>query len=120
VAKPSREERDAGTHGLVERQRDDSRKPGQPGGDNPRNRGLQLRGNSHPTVKPIELMRWLVRLVTPPGGTVIDPFTGSGTTGIACRYELREFIGIEREAEYVQIAEHRIAAAVPLFSAVNE
>jgi DNA modification methylase len=115
VAKPSREERDYGTHGLTERQRDDSRKPGNPGGDNPRNRGLQPRGNFHPTVKPVELMRWLVRLVTPPGGTVLDPFTGSGTTGMACRYELREFVGIEREAEYMAIAERRIAAVAPLF-----
>jgi DNA modification methylase len=101
VAKPSRRERDYGTESLTARARDESRKAGNPGGDNPRNRGLQPRGNFHPTVKPIELMRWLVRLVTPPGGTVLDPFTGSGTTGMACRYELREFIGIEREADYV-------------------
>lgn len=117
VAKPSREERDYGTLGLIERQRDDSRKVGNPGGDNPRNRGLQPRGNFHPTVKPVELMRWLVKLVTPLGGTVLDPFMGSGTTGMACRYELREFIGIEREADYVTIAERRIAAVAPLFSA---
>jgi DNA modification methylase len=75
-----------------------------------------VRRNGHPTVKPVELMRWLVRLVTPPGGTVLDPFTGSGTTGMACRYELREFIGIEKEADYVQIAERRIAAVAPLFA----
>jgi site-specific DNA-methyltransferase (adenine-specific) len=61
-------------------------------------------------------MRWLVRLVTPIGGTVLDPFTGSGTTGMACRYELREFVGIEREADYIAIAERRIAAVAPLFS----
>ena len=66
--------------------------------------------NHHPTVKPIELMRYLVRLTkTPTGGVVLDPFTGSGTTGIACVLEGREFIGIEREAEYVEIAEKRIA-----------
>ena len=54
--------------------------------------------NHHPTVKPIELMRYLVRLTkTPTGGVVLDPFTGSGTTGIACVLEGREFIGIERE-----------------------
>lgn len=120
VAKPSREERDYGTHQLTAKQRDDSRKAGNPGGDNPRNRGLQPRGNFHPTVKPIELMRWLVRLVTPPNGIVLDPFTGSGTTGMACRYELREFIGIEREAEYVQIAEARIAAVCPLFDSERQ
>lgn len=61
-------------------------------------------------------MRWLVRLVTPISGTVLDPFTGSGTTGMACRYELRGFVGIEREAEYIQIAERRIAAVAPLFA----
>jgi site-specific DNA-methyltransferase (adenine-specific) len=116
VAKPSREERDFGTAHLTARQRDHSRKAGNPGGDNPRNRGLQPRGNSHPTVKPVALMRYLVKLITPPGGLVLDPFTGSGTTGMACRYEHRPFIGIEREAEYVTIAEARIAAVAPLFA----
>ena len=66
-------------------------------------------GNSHPTVKPIALMRYLCRLVTPKGGTVIDPFMGSGSTGIACKEEGFEFIGIEREKEYFQIAEKRIS-----------
>lgn len=65
--------------------------------------------NYHPTVKPIELMRWLVRLVTPPDGTVLDPFAGSGTTGIACVLEGFDFVGIEREDEYADIAEARIA-----------
>jgi DNA modification methylase len=65
--------------------------------------------NHHPTVKPINLMRWLVRLVTPLGGTVLDPFAGSGTTGIAATLEGFEFIGVEQEAEYVAIAEARIA-----------
>jgi DNA modification methylase len=60
------------------------------------------------TVKPIALMRWLVRLVTPPGGVCLDPFAGSGTTGIAARLEGMQFIGIEREEEYVRIAEARI------------
>jgi len=68
--------------------------------------------NHHPTVKPIALMRYLVRLTkTPTGGIVLDPFMGSGTTGIACVLEGRDFIGIEREAEYVEIAEKRIAEA---------
>ena len=53
-------------------------------------------------------MRYLVRLVTPVGGTVLDPFTGSGTTGVACKEEGFKFIGIEREAEYIKIAEARI------------
>jgi site-specific DNA-methyltransferase (adenine-specific) len=59
-------------------------------------------------VKPIALMRWLVRLVTPPGGIVLDPFAGSGTTGIACALEGLNFIGIEREAEYAEIARARM------------
>jgi len=71
-----------------------------------RNRGLEK--NNHPTVKPITLMRYLVRLVTPKGGTVLDPFMGSGTTGIACKEEGFDFIGIEREAEYIEIARARI------------
>ena len=65
--------------------------------------------NHHPTVKPIALMRWLCRLVTPPGGAILDPFTGSGSTGCAAVLEGFDFTGIEREAEYVAIAESRIA-----------
>jgi site-specific DNA-methyltransferase (adenine-specific) len=66
-------------------------------------------------------MRYLVRLTkTPTGGVVLDPFTGSGTTGIACVLEGREFIGIEREAEYVEIAEKRIAHyRLPILEDVN-
>jgi site-specific DNA-methyltransferase (adenine-specific) len=67
-----------------------------------------LRENSHPTVKPTDLMRHLVRLVTPPGGRVLDPFLGSGTTALACEMEGFEWIGIEKEAEYVAIAEARL------------
>lgn len=66
--------------------------------------------NNHPTVKPTELMRWLCRLVTPAGGLVLDPFMGSGSTGRAARLEGFDFIGIEREVDYVAIAEARIAA----------
>lgn len=65
-------------------------------------------GNSHPTVKPTDLMAYLCRLVTPPGGTVLDPFMGSGSTGKACMREGFHFIGIEREAEYHGIATSRI------------
>ncbi len=67
--------------------------------------------NGHPTVKPTNLMRYLCRLVTPPSGTVLDPFMGSGSTGKAAVLEGFEFIGIEREAEYVAIAEARIVEA---------
>jgi DNA modification methylase len=67
--------------------------------------------NNHPTVKPTDLMRYLCRLVTPPGGTVLDPFMGSGSTGKAARLEGFQFIGIERDADYYAIAQRRIAAA---------
>jgi site-specific DNA-methyltransferase (adenine-specific) len=60
--------------------------------------------NIHPTVKPLELMRWLVRLITPSGGLVLDPFAGSGSTGIAAVLEDRLFLGIERETDYVDAA----------------
>lgn len=70
-----------------------------------------LRRNTHPTVKPTDLMRYLCRLVTPPGGTVLDPYMGSGSTGKAAVLEGFGFIGIEREAEYAVIAEARIAHA---------
>ncbi|WP_328990365.1 site-specific DNA-methyltransferase [Pseudomonas aeruginosa] len=65
--------------------------------------------NNHPTVKPTDLMAYLVRLVTPPGGRVLDPFTGSGSTGKAAVREGFEFVGIEREPPYLAIAEARIA-----------
>ena len=65
---------------------------------------VRLRRNIHPTVKPLALMRWLVALVTPPGGVILDPFAGSATTGIAAVMEDRVFLGIEREAKYIDIA----------------
>ena len=68
-------------------------------------------GNTHPTVKPTDLMRYLCRLVTPPGGVVLDPFMGSGSTGKAAMLEGFEFIGIEREVQYHAIAERRIRSA---------
>jgi site-specific DNA-methyltransferase (adenine-specific) len=59
-------------------------------------------GSKHPTVKPIALMQWLARLITPPGGTVLDPFAGSGTTGAACEREGFRCVLVERESEYVR------------------
>lgn len=64
--------------------------------------------NNHPTVKPIKLMTYLVRLITPPGGGVLDPFMGSGTTAISSKTEDFNFIGIEKEKEYFDIAINRI------------
>jgi DNA modification methylase len=66
-------------------------------------------GSKHPTVKPVALMRWLCRLVTQPGGTVLDPFAGSGTTGMAALAEGFSAILIEREAEYVSDIKCRLA-----------
>jgi DNA modification methylase len=65
--------------------------------------------NVHPTVKPLALMRWLTRLLCTPGGTVLDQFAGSGSTGVGCVLEGRRFVGIEREASYVAVARARIA-----------
>lgn len=65
-------------------------------------------GNNHPTVKPIKLMEYLITLITPPGGTVLDPFMGSGTTGIAAKNLGFGFVGIERSEEYFEIAKRRI------------
>lgn len=113
-AKPSKKEREAGLDHLASKKQDESRKEGNPGGDNPRNRGLKQRKNHHPTVKPVELMRYLCRLVAPEGATILDPFTGSGSTGCAVVLENKEndtdwhFIGIEMEPEYIKIAKARI------------
>ena len=68
----------------------------------------RVNGTAHPTVKPLDLMRWLVRLVTPPGGTVLEPFAGSGTTVEACIIEGFQCIAIEREADYLPLIRQRI------------
>ena len=119
VAKASRAEREQGLEGMPRRaagmMQDDAYKwPGTPEHSPHR---TPPSTNAHPTVKPVALMRWLVKLVTQPGDLVLDPFAGSGTTGMACVLEGREFIGIEREPEYAAIAERRIANALgPLFA----
>ena len=73
-------------------------------------RELAHKKNYHPTVKPIKLMEYLVRLVTPKEGIVLEPFAGSGTTLIACKQQGFNYIGIEREQEYCDIAEARLKA----------
>ena len=114
-AKPATSEREAGTEGL---ERDPTevtgRKAGSAGQDNPRAgmRGSRPRGNSHPTVKPVNLMRWLVRLVTPPGGTVLEPFAGSGTTLVACEREGVACTGFEVSPEYCDIIRARVQHAI--------
>lgn len=75
--------------------------------------------NTHPTVKPTDLMRYLCRLVTPAGGTVLDPFAGSGSTLKAAELEGFSAIGIELSAEYIEIARRRIAGDAPLFAEVS-
>jgi site-specific DNA-methyltransferase (adenine-specific) len=100
AAKASRSEREAGCEGLAL-----STAPIFSGGS-----GLaRPRANLHPTVKPLNLMRWLVRLSAPPGSVVLDPFAGSGSTGCAAVLEGRQFIGIERETRYLPIACARLA-----------
>jgi DNA modification methylase len=115
VAKPARGERDAGlwdfdpsSGGEATDREDGSAGLNSPRAGAGRNGGAR---NIHATVKPVALMEWLVRLVTPPGGTVLDPFLGSGTTGCAAVRMGFDFIGIEREAEYIEIAERRIRLA---------
>jgi site-specific DNA-methyltransferase (adenine-specific) len=116
VAKASRKERNAGLEGMDKRSPWKSFDGQYAKGRNPKS-GKRTGGynpaqfNHHPTVKPLTLMRYLVRLVTPPGGTVLDPFTGSGTTGCAARIEGFKFIGIELAKEYVAIARGRVRAA---------
>ena len=78
------------------------------GANNPRNRTGTPKANFHPTVKPVALMRYLVKLITPTGGMVLDPFMGSGSTGVACTKENFNFTGIELDLEYFKIAEARI------------
>ena len=78
------------------------------------------RANNHPTVKPLALCRWLIRLVTPPNGLVADLFVGSGSFGVACVLEQRDFVGIDREAEWLEIARRRIEHAQgPLLADVS-
>ena len=111
VAKASKRERNRGCEGLEEKRSgsmmgciDDGNFL--TGSGNPREGKYR---NNHPTVKPIALMEYLVKLVSREGQTVLDPFAGSGTTGIACKNLNRNAILIEREAEYIEIAKCRMA-----------
>lgn len=112
AAKASKRDRDEGLDGFEASQTTFAAGTGlrNNGDGTPRNQTPSNK-NFHPTVKPTDLMRYLCRLVTPPGGTVLDPFMGSGSTGKAAVLEGFSFIGIEREAEYVEIAKARIENA---------
>lgn len=109
VAKPSKKEKDFGMTGEEKSTRKwrDNQGMKLTGSGNPRK---ETGKNIHPTVKPIKLMEYLIKLVTPKGGTVLDPFMGSGTTGIGALTNGFNFIGIEMGQEYMDIAEQRIDA----------
>lgn len=117
VAKASARERERGCEALPKRTAGEltgGREEGSDGLNSPRagaGRASAGRANHHPTVKPIALMRWLVRLIAPPGAIVLDPFCGSGSTGCAAVAEGREFLGVELTPEYLPIALARIAAS---------
>lgn len=114
TAKAPRDERDAGLELLEPASGGEAtdRKNGSAGLSSPRAGAGRTGGarNTHPTVKPVDLMRWLVRLVTPPGGLVLDPFAGSGSTGVACLHEGFRFLGVELEEAYLRIARERLTA----------
>ena len=117
-AKASKRDRDEGCEGFEEREARHTYGEGMNSASKIRTEeqsingvNRDLRRNNHPTVKPTDLMRYLCRLVTPPDGTVLDPFMGSGSTGKAAVLEGLRFIGIEREEEYCEIAKARIKHA---------
>jgi len=109
-AKASKRERNMGCEDMEKVRHSDRIKEDGVGGDNPRNRSNTKKQNFHPTVKPLALMEYLVKLVSREGQVVLDPFMGSGTTGMACKRLGREFIGIEIDEEYFKIAQARIDA----------
>jgi site-specific DNA-methyltransferase (adenine-specific) len=111
VAKASKRDRNEGLEDFEAQRHSDRELADGAGGDNPRNRTNNAKQNFHPTVKPTALMQYLVKLVTPPGGTVLDPFTGSGSTGKAAILEGFDFIGIELTEDYWPIIEGRLKHA---------
>jgi site-specific DNA-methyltransferase (adenine-specific) len=112
AAKSSRRERNAGCEALPEAMALRFGEKGQ--GPLPQQTPHVARPeqNNHPCVKSLSLMAWLVRLITPPGGTVLDPFAGSGSTLVACIYEKMHFIGMEQSEDYCTIARARLAHAL--------
>jgi site-specific DNA-methyltransferase (adenine-specific) len=106
TSKASRREREAGLEHRAPEQVGDGRETP---ANNAYQRGKTARLNTHPTVKPLDLMRWLVRLVAPPEGIILDPFTGSGSTGCAAALEGLPFLGLEISEEYAEISRARIA-----------
>jgi site-specific DNA-methyltransferase (adenine-specific) len=113
VPKPSRSERDQGCGELP----DQTRNRVNPGGlENDPRWAPVVAKNTHATVKPVNLLSYLCRLICPPGGTVLDPFAGSGSTGVACIREGFGFLGMELEREHCEIAEARLRDARSRYS----
>ena len=108
-AKASKSERNKGLEGFEEKEALFNGTGLKNNGDGTE-RPIGRFANTHPTVKPVKLMQYLVKLVTPKGGVCLDPFNGSGTTGIACKLEGFDYIGIELDPEYVKLSEARIEA----------
>jgi DNA modification methylase len=120
VAKASKRDRNEGLDDLDAQRHSDRELADGVGGDNPRNRTNQAKQNFHPTVKPTSLMEYLIKLVTPPNGTVLDPFTGSGSTGKAAILQGFDFIGIEMTEEYLPIIEGRLKHAEGIVAERNK
>jgi site-specific DNA-methyltransferase (adenine-specific) len=120
VAKASKRDRNEGLEDLDAQRHSDRELADGVGGDNPRNRTNQAKQNFHPTVKPTSLMEYLIKLVTPPNGTVLDPFTGSGSTGKAAILQGFDFIGIEMTEEYLPIIEGRLKHAEAMVAEAKE
>lgn len=115
-AKASKRDRNEGCEGLSPETTSDGPAVA---ADNAYQRGKTERANTHPTVKPTDLMAYLCRLVTPPGGLVLDPFLGSGSTGKGATREGFRFVGIEQSPEYLRIAEARVWYEVARMMAVD-
>ena len=108
VAKASKRERNAGLEGELKQKQGARPNSADASGKFPDHDHRPTGGNNHPTVKPVKLMEYLCKLITPPGGVILDPFCGSGSTGVAAKNLGVTFIGIEREFEYFEIAKKRI------------
>ena len=111
-AKASKQDRNEGLEDFEYKRKADRKKEDGKGGENPRNRTNTKKQNHHPTVKPTDLMRYLVRLVTPKNEIVLDCFMGSGSTGKACALEGLSFVGIDLDKDYCEIAKARIDKAL--------
>lgn len=113
-AKANSKDRNEGLNNLNSGQQNLFSEEANSSGDDSGDSGIVKGRNTHPTVKPTELMRYLIKLITPPNGTVLDPFTGSGSTGKAAMIDGYKFVGIEMNEEYIEIAKARIENALAL------